>query len=361
MHDWSKFSPTEFWRSAKYFAGDKSPTIVERQYNDGISQITLHHTLRNKHHWHCYVDFMPNGLVIAPFDFKHNLEYVCDIMSASKVYMGKKYKTKMAYDYFYDHSKWYLMNPGNKEFILWCVNEIDKYGFKKMKKKYTRENYNRIMAKYPKAVFIPFDNFSFDPVTIKKEVKTVKNIILKSSSPRRRELLTNMGYSFEVKVYDVEETLDNTKTPYENVKDLGLLKCSVNKELDYGSILIGCDTIVVFDGEIYGKPKDKEDAYRMLRSLSGKTHEVMSGLSVIYKEHVYSDVCVSKVFFKELSDEDINSYIEGGECFGKAGAYAIQGEGRRLVDHYEGSLNNIIGLPTELLEKILGEINEMED
>ena len=170
-----------------------------------------------------------------------------------------------------------------------------------------------------------------------------------------------MGYNFEVKVYDVEEKLDNTKTPYENVKALGLLKCSTMKELDYGSILIGCDTIVVFNGQIYGKPRDKADAYRMLKSLSGNTHEVMSGLSVIYKDYTYSDVCVSKVVFKNLSDEDIYSYIETGECFGKAGAYAIQGIGGNLVDHYEGSLNNIIGLPTEMLAKVLGEINEMED
>ena len=169
MHDWSKFSPTEFIRSAKYFAGDKSPTIVERQYNNGVSKITLHHTLRNKHHWHCYVDFMPTGLIIDKFEFKHNVEYVCDIMSASKVYMKEKYTIHMAYDYFEKHSKWYLMHPGNKEFVLWCVDEIDKYGFKHMKKKYLKENYQRIMAKYPPAIFIPYDNFNFDPVTIKED------------------------------------------------------------------------------------------------------------------------------------------------------------------------------------------------
>ena len=189
----------------------------------------------------------------------------------------------------------------------------------------------------------------------------MKNIILKSQSPRRKELLSKMGYEFTVKVYDVEETLDNNKTPYENVLALGLKKASINKELDYGNILIGCDTIVVLDEKIFGKPKDEKDAYNMLKELSGKCHFVMSGLSVIYKEKVYSLVEVSKVYFKELSDKDILDYIETKECFGKAGSYAIQGLGIRLIDHYEGSLNNIIGLPTEKLEKILGEINEMED
>ena len=189
----------------------------------------------------------------------------------------------------------------------------------------------------------------------------MKKIILKSSSPRRRELLSKMGYDFQVKVYDVMEALDANKTPYENVKALGLLKCSINKDEDYGKILIGCDTIVVFNNTIYGKPKDRDDAFRMLKSLSGNSHEVMSGLSVIYKDYTYSGVSVSKVYFKSLTDDEINAYINTGECFGKAGAYAIQGLGGELIDHYEGSLNNIIGLPTELLEKVLGEINEMED
>lgn len=189
----------------------------------------------------------------------------------------------------------------------------------------------------------------------------MKNIILKSASPRRKELLTNMGYSFTIKVFDVNEDMDMSLTPYENVKALGLKKASVNKELDYGSILIGCDTIVVCDDIIYGKPKSEDDAYNMLRLLSGRKHQVMSGCAVIYKDKEYSFTEVSDVYFKDLSDKDIWDYIKSGECFGKAGSYAIQGIGRALVDHYEGSLNNIIGLPTEKLSAILGELNEMED
>lgn len=187
------------------------------------------------------------------------------------------------------------------------------------------------------------------------------DIILKSSSPRRKDLLTEMGYEFEIKVFDVDETMDSNLDPLSNVKLLGLKKASVNKDLDYGKVLIGCDTIVVLDNKIYGKPKDEKDAYNMLKSLSGKMHIVASGLAVIYKDKVFNDVVVSKVFFKELSDKDIYDYIKTGECFGKAGAYAIQGIGKCLVDHYEGSLNNIIGLPTELLKEYLGEINGMEN
>lgn len=186
-------------------------------------------------------------------------------------------------------------------------------------------------------------------------------IILKSSSPRRKDLLKEMGYEFEIKVYDVDETFDNSLDPFSNVKLLGLKKASINKEEDYGKVLIGCDTIVVLNNQIYGKPKNDIDAYSMLKSLSGKMHIVASGLAVIYKDKIYNDVEISKVYFKNLSDKDINDYIKTGECFGKAGAYAIQGVGKSLVDHYEGSLNNIIGLPTELLSKFLGEINGMEN
>ena len=187
------------------------------------------------------------------------------------------------------------------------------------------------------------------------------DIILKSSSPRRKELLEKMGYEFKIKVYDVDEKLDDSLSPYDNVKLLGYKKASVNQNEDYGSVLIGCDTIVVLDNKIYGKPKNEKDAFDMLKKLSGKKHQVMSGLCVIYKDKVFNDVEVSNVYFKELSDEDILKYIETKEPFGKAGSYAIQGLGNALVAHYEGSLNNIIGLPTDMLKKILGEINEMEN
>ena len=187
------------------------------------------------------------------------------------------------------------------------------------------------------------------------------DIVLKSSSPRRKDLLTEMGYKFQIKVYDVDETMADDLDPFSNVKLLGLKKASIKKEEDYGKVLIGCDTIVVLNNHIYGKPKDENDAYNMLKSLSGKMHYVASGLAVIYKDKVFNDVEISKVFFKELTDKDIYDYIKTGECFGKAGAYAIQGIGKCLVDHYEGSLNNIIGRPTEKLSQYLGEIDGMEN
>lgn len=184
----------------------------------------------------------------------------------------------------------------------------------------------------------------------------MKKIILKSSSPRRKEILESLGLDFIIKAYDVDEALDPKATPEENVQRLGYLKATVNKELYPDYIQIGCDTIVVLDGIIYGKPKDEEDAFRMLRTFSGKKHQVMSGLTVVYDDIILSDVVISDVYFKELTDEEINDYIKTKEPFGKAGAYAIQGIGKALVSKYEGSLTNIIGLPKELLIEFLNDL-----
>lgn len=186
-------------------------------------------------------------------------------------------------------------------------------------------------------------------------------IILRSASPRRKELLTNAGYSFEVIASDIDESLDANKSPYENVKKLGLDKAMFEADKYYGDILIGCDTIVVFNEKIYGKPVDEIDAYNTLRELSGTKHQVMSGVGIVYKDNIYNFVCVSEVFFKDLTDEDIWNYIKTGECFGKAGSYAIQGIGKCLIDKFEGSLENIIGLPIDEVKKIIGEIYGMED
>ncbi len=189
----------------------------------------------------------------------------------------------------------------------------------------------------------------------------MKNVILKSSSPRRIELLKNMGVNFIQKAFDVDESMDNNLTPEENVKNVALRKAIVNKEEYNDYIQIGCDTIVALDNKIYGKPKDSNHAKEILKELSGKTHKVISGLAVIYKDKIYDTYVTSYVTFNELSNKDIDDYINSGECFGKAGAYAIQGIGKCLVKEYKGSLNNIIGLPTEKLEEILGEINGVED
>ena len=183
-------------------------------------------------------------------------------------------------------------------------------------------------------------------------------IILRSASPRRKELLEREGYKFKIVPADIDESINPSLSPLENVKLIGLKKAKFNSEMYTNSIIIGCDTIVTLDGIIYGKPKDENDAYRMLKLFSNKTHEVMSGVGIIYNEKIYNFVVTSKVTFKDLTDKEIYDYIATKECFGKAGAYAIQGIGKSLVLKYEGELENIIGLPIKEVKEILDTLME---
>lgn len=193
-------------------------------------------------------------------------------------------------------------------------------------------------------------------------------VILASSSPRRRDLLQATGMAFTVRppVNPVDESLDPDQLamPEEAVKKLAERKAgAVVQELlaedPQGMFLVlGADTMVVKDGRIYGKPRNLDDAKAMLRSLSGGPHDVLTAvscwmvaapdpekLSVGFRTFVDK----SRVTFRDLTDEEIAEYLRKGESFDKAGAYAIQGEGRALVERYEGAFDTIVGLPVERL------------
>lgn len=167
VHDLSKFTPTEFLRSAKYFDGRKSPTIVERKDNANFSYICVAHTGRNKHHWQYWVDYTRDDIVVNPIPFRHALEYVADILSASKVYNPKDFTLMVAHDYFKEHSKTYLMHPATKEFILWCIKESYDFGFKAVKKKITKIKYEEIKSKYPPTIIVPITNIGMEHFEIK--------------------------------------------------------------------------------------------------------------------------------------------------------------------------------------------------
>ena len=195
-------------------------------------------------------------------------------------------------------------------------------------------------------------------------------VILASNSPRRRDLLTEAGVNFTVRtpVTPVDESLepDLAANPEEAAKKLAERKAgAVIQEVlseNYTGMLIviGADTMVVLDGKIFGKPRSASDGKYMLRSLSGRTHEVITAVSVwMVAAPNAEDVSlgfrtfadISRVTFRDLTDEEITDYLRKGESFDKAGAYAIQGEGASLVDHYDGSLDTIIGLPATRLIK----------
>lgn len=177
-------------------------------------------------------------------------------------------------------------------------------------------------------------------------------IILASASPRRRELLTQIGLAFEIKVSDVEERVTTT-VPHEVVQELSRQKAEAILEAceepqDEPLLVIGADTIVACDGQILGKPKDEADAARMLRMLSGRSHEVYTGVTFAYKgekREIYSFYESTAVHFAPMTDEEIQTYVDTLDPMDKAGAYGIQGFCARYITGIEGDYNNVVGLP----------------
>ena len=185
-------------------------------------------------------------------------------------------------------------------------------------------------------------------------------IILASQSPRRKELLSAAGIKFEVIVSDADESVVSKDNVPVNlyVQELALIKAAaVAKSVlnDKSAIIISADTIVTVDGVVLGKPRDEEDAFNMLKILSGRSHEVYTGYCVMRISDAYT-VCNNVktiVKFKELSDDKIRRYIATGEPMDKAGAYGIQGMGGMLVEEIEGDYANVVGLPVSALSDTL--------
>lgn len=175
------------------------------------------------------------------------------------------------------------------------------------------------------------------------------DIILASASPRRRELLAQLGISFSVVPSNAEEAVLPGESPEEHVIRLSRDKAAevAGREGQSGRWFIGSDTVVVRNDDILGKPADHEDARKMLLSLSGRSHRVVSGYAVFDKAtgETISNAVVTRVFFKDLTSAEIEGYIASGEPFDKAGSYAIQGIGSFMVPRIEGSYTNVVGLP----------------
>ena len=183
-----------------------------------------------------------------------------------------------------------------------------------------------------------------------------RKVFLASKSPRRRELLAGMGVDFEILKTDVEETYDPSWTPEQIVMHLSKLKLSPidMAQYDPDTIFIACDTIVVVDGQIIGKPKDEADAERMLNMLSGHTHTVYSGLTVATTQKQLTDFRATEVVFDTLTDDMIQYYIKTYQPFDKAGSYGVQEWiGYVGIREVRGSYYNVMGLPTRLLWQML--------
>ena len=180
-------------------------------------------------------------------------------------------------------------------------------------------------------------------------------IILASASPRRKEILQNTKLKFEIQKSDIEEVILENESPESMVVRLEYEKAYDVAQKNKDKLVIGADTIVALDNEVLGKPKDKEEAYQMIKKLSNKTHKVITGISLINISHgmVVNDYVVSLVTFKDLSEDSIKDYINTNESLDKAGAYGIQGYGALLVDNIQGDYFNIVGLPISRLSDLL--------
>lgn len=191
-------------------------------------------------------------------------------------------------------------------------------------------------------------------------------IILASKSPRRRELLGGVFESFDIITVPTDETLPHGTELSCGVRELAERKGNAVREyllregvsLD-DTMIISADTLVDLGGEALGKPESTEDAKRMLRALSGSEHFVHTGIAVSLGERLSSATDTTRVFFRSLTDEEIEAYIESGEPMDKAGAYAIQGLGGAFVEKIEGNFDTVVGLSVDLLKKLIGKLQDL--
>lgn len=182
-------------------------------------------------------------------------------------------------------------------------------------------------------------------------------LVLASSSPRRRELLSLLRVPFEIRAPEVDERMRRGESPVRYVRRLAVLKASVATLGTPGSVVIGADTTVVIDGRVIGKPRSESHAMRMLATLEGRTHQVLTGVAVVdsreARPRTRTFVARTSVRFAPMSRAEIRAYVESGEPLDKAGAYAIQGHGAAFVAGVRGSVTNVIGLPLAELRRLL--------
>ena len=191
-----------------------------------------------------------------------------------------------------------------------------------------------------------------------------KNIILASASPRRRELLAQAGYEFEIQVSHKEEHYTSTQ-PDEIVKELALLKARDIAEQNQAKslIVIGADTVVAHTGAILGKPKSREDAFEMIKGFQGDKHQVYTGVAILDydmdgQERVVNHAVKTDVYVNPMTDEEIWNYIESDNVMDKAGSYGIQSGFAVHIEKIEGDYFNVVGLPVSYIYQVLKQLNE---
>ena len=181
----------------------------------------------------------------------------------------------------------------------------------------------------------------------------MENIILASSSPRRKRLRLEAGFNFEIIVSDAEEICDKFMIPWDLTVQNAQIKASPIAQNNQEKIVIGADTVVSLDNEIFGKPSDMDEAVKMLARLSGRTHIVTTGVCIIQKEKNETFYVNTEVTFKPLSGKEISQYVKVINPLDKAGAYAAQDHGELIIEKYSGSFTNVVGLPMSEVKEAL--------
>lgn len=178
-------------------------------------------------------------------------------------------------------------------------------------------------------------------------------LVLASASPRRRELLTAAGFTFEVDVADVDETVHPGEAAGAYAQRVARAKALAVAARWPDAVVLGADTIVVVDGDVMGKPRDAADAVRMLERLSGRAHQVLTAMAATWDGRVAEAVEETLVWFAALTPAQIAAYVASGEPMDKAGAYGIQGKASRFIPRIEGSYTNVVGLPIAAVDALL--------
>ena len=180
----------------------------------------------------------------------------------------------------------------------------------------------------------------------------MNKIILASGSPRRKEILKQHGIDFDIEVSDVDESCPPMK-PYDMVVELSKRKATAVFKNHPERIVLGSDTVVAYQDEILGKPKDDEDAFRMISMLQGNTHQVYTGVTICSPQKTISFYECTDVVVFPMTEDEIRTYISSGEGRDKAGSYAIQGDFHKYISSFDGDYENVVGLPGQKVEEIL--------
>lgn len=190
---------------------------------------------------------------------------------------------------------------------------------------------------------------------------TLPDLVLASGSPRRAEILRSVGWEFTRSIPDIDESLLPSEAPDEYVRRLAVSKARAIAELFPETMVLGADTTVVVDSQIIGKPEDLDDAKRMLKLLSGRWHEVLTGVAVVMSGHELDDLQRTRVKFAEMSEDEIGFLAEKGDPLDKAGAYAVQAQAALFIEGIEGDYWNVVGLPVALVYRLVNAVLEAAD